>query len=396
MSKKKLAVLGSTGSIGVSTLDIAKEFSDVFDIQALSCKNRAQDLAQQIKVFSPKMVCVGDVSQKDWLQKELGNQAPQIYWGDEGLVEMTTNCGADVVMAGIVGAAGLRSTYAAISEGIDVALANKETMVLAGELILQKAKESGSKILPADSEHNAIFQSLVGHRHEDIEKLILTASGGPFRDRALEDFSTITLQEALNHPNWEMGPKITIDSATMMNKGLEVIEARWLFDIPVEQIEVLIHRESIIHSMVEYQDGSFVAQLGLPDMRTPIAYCLSYPERLPLSHPKMNLAEIGKLQFQEVSNEKFPCLELAMKAAQLGGAAPAILNGANEAVVAAYLEERLHFTDIAKILNDTLHRFCHLSDSEREQFPCLRDIQDIDDALEADHWGRQTANSLIK
>lgn len=396
MAVKHLTILGSTGSIGTSTLDIVEKFPDAFRVMALSCRNRVQELAQQIEQFHPQWVCVGTEDQAQWLQQKIPYDDVTIVHGDDGLVQIAAEAPANLVVAGIVGAAGLRSTYAAIESGRDVALANKETMVLAGELIVAKAETSGSHILPMDSEHNAIFQSLVGHQAKDIEKIILTASGGPFRDRPYSEFPNITLEEALNHPNWEMGPKITIDSATMMNKGLEVIEARWLFDLPVSQIDVMIHRESIIHSMVEYCDGSFIAQLGLPDMRTPIAYCLSYPNRLPLPIPKLNLTKLGKLHFEKVSAEKFPCLQLAIRAANLGGAAPAVLNGANEAIVAEFLEGKLPFIEIAKALGRTLEHFCYLQSANEAAHSYLKKIESIDDALAADRWGRQTAISLLK
>ncbi len=395
MTKKRLTILGSTGSIGTSTLDIVRQFPNHFDVCALSCHSRVQQLAEQIREFHPDIVCVGSEEQADWLQKQFAAKDLTIVYGDEGLIQLTAETKVDLVVAGIVGSAGLRSTYAAIERGYDIALANKETMVLSGELMVTKAQETGSTIFPVDSEHNAIFQSLVGHQQSDIEKIILTASGGPFRDTPLSQFHQITLQDALNHPNWNMGNKITIDSATMMNKGLEVIEARWLFDIPVSQIEVVIHRESIVHSLVEYTDGSFIAQLGLPDMRIPIAFCLAYPARLPLRSEKMKMAELGKLHFEPVVWEKFPCLEMAISAANLGGAAPAVLNGANEAVVAAYLEERIHFLEIAGILKKVLEQLCLSQKSQENHYPFLHHIQTIDDALKADNWGRLEAQSLI-
>ncbi len=403
MQRQRLTILGSTGSIGTSTLDIVRQFPERFHVTALSCRNRVRELAEQIQEFRPQMVCVGTAEQAQWLVDHIVQEDLQVVYGEDGLVHVAAEAESDLVVAGIVGAAGLRSTYAAVEAGRNIALANKETMVLAGELILSKAASTGSIILPVDSEHNAIFQSLVGHRSEDIEKIILTASGGPFRDTPFSEFSKITLQDALRHPNWEMGNKITIDSATMMNKGLEVIEARWLFDLPVKQIEVVIHRESIVHSLVAYSDGSFIAQLGLPDMRTPIAYCLAYPERVPLRVPKLNLAEIGKLHFEPVVPEKYPCLELAMQAAHCGGAAPAVLNGANEAVVEAYLQGQIHFLDISRILKAVMKHYVNQSDSlkilsfsdaVREDVPNA--IRSIDDALLADQWGRQQAAGLLQ
>ncbi|MBF0287354.1 MAG: 1-deoxy-D-xylulose-5-phosphate reductoisomerase [SAR324 cluster bacterium] len=395
MTKKRLTILGSTGSIGTSTLDIVRQFPHHFDVCALSCHSQVQQLAEQIREFHPKIVCIGTQEHADWLKKQFTANDLTIVCGDEGLIQLAAETKVDLVVAGIVGSAGLCSTYAAIERGYDVALANKESMVLSGELMIAKAQETGSTIFPVDSEHNAIFQSLVGHQHSDIEKIILTASGGPFRDTPLANFSEITLQDALNHPNWEMGNKITIDSATMMNKGLEIIEARWLFDIPVSQIDVVVHRESIVHSLVEYTDGSFIAQLGLPDMRIPIAFCLAYPDRLPLQNEKMKMTELGKLHFEPVDWKKFPCLQLAISAANLGGAAPAVLNGANEAVVAAYLEERIHFLEIAGILEKVLDQLCRFQETGKNNIPFLHHIETIDDALKADHWGRSAAHSLI-
>lgn len=393
MTAKRLTILGSTGSIGTSTLDIVRQFPTDFDVVALSCQNRVEEIAQQIKEFHPQVVCVGNEEQAKWLCETIPNVS--VLHGEEGLVALASETQVDLVVAGIVGAAGLRSTYAAIENGKNVALANKETMVLAGELIMAKAHETNSMILPVDSEHNAIFQSLVGHQQKDIEKIILTASGGPFRNTPFSEFEKITLKEALNHPNWDMGNKITIDSATMMNKGLEVIEAHWLFDIPVDQIEVVIHKESIIHSLVQYQDGSFIAQMGLPDMRTPIAFCLAYPDRLPLNGEKLKMSELTKLHFEPVASAKFPCLQLACQVAEVGGAAPAVLNGANEVAVDYYLKEQIHFLDIARIIEKTIEQFAALQQNSNETPSFLQEIRTIDDALDADNWGRQTAKSYL-
>lgn len=395
MAKKRLTILGSTGSIGTNTLAIVRQFPEQFQIIALSCQSRVQELLAQILEFQPQIVCVGSAEQAQWLTECLSSKNVKVVCGEKGLHQIAAHGEIDLMVAGIVGSAALRPTFTAIEAGHDIVLANKETMVLAGELMLNKAQESGSLILPADSEHNAIFQSLMGHRHSDIEKIILTASGGPFRDTPLSEFKTITLQEALNHPNWEMGNKITIDSATMMNKGLEVIEARWLFNVPIADIEVVIHRESIIHSLVEYQDGSLIAQLGLPDMRTPLVFCLAYPQRLPLAGPKLKMSALGQLHFEPVPYEKFPCLQLARQAAQFGGAAPAVLNGANEAMVAVYLAEQIHFLDIARILAKTLEQFYAKQDQQKEPLSFLTKIETIEDALKANQWGYQTAHSLL-
>ena len=301
----------------------------------------------------------------------------------------------DLVVTGIVGSAGLSPCLKALEYGKDLVFGNKESLVLAGELFMQVAHRSGSLILPMDSEHNAIYQSLAGHRREDVISLILTASGGPFRDLPLDDFSAITKKDALQHPNWEMGNKITIDSATMMNKGLEVIEAHWLFGIPLEKIEVVIHRESIVHSLVEYVDGSLIAQLGQPDMRIPLAYCLGYPERLPLKLPRLNLCELGSLHFENPDPVRYPCFALALAALRQGGAAPAVLNGGNEAVVEAFLDEELRFIHIASYLQ----RLMSLFGRWRQKPECpnyLQYINSVDDALAADRWGRSKLRQLLE
>jgi 1-deoxy-D-xylulose-5-phosphate reductoisomerase len=312
-----------------------------------------------------------------------------------GLLEVSTDPKVHQVVAGMVGAVGLRPAHAAIQAGKQVALANKEVMVLAGELMMNLAKESGTTMLPIDSEHNAIFQCLQGAPISQVERILLTGSGGPFRDLPMDQFEGITREQALNHPNWKMGPKITIDSATMMNKGLEVIETRWLFDVPPERISVLMHRQSIIHSMVEFIDGSVIAQLGMPDMRTPIAHCLAYPDRLPLALPRLNLAQVGKLEFQEVTEGRYPCLYLALRALKLGGGAPAVLNGANEEVVAAYLDGAFPFLNIAGILKRVMAQL--ETALEQANSPAhLGTIRTVDDAVAADEWGRSQARPLIE
>jgi 1-deoxy-D-xylulose-5-phosphate reductoisomerase len=275
-------------------------------------------------------------------------------------------------------------TLSAIRAGKNVALANKEPMVMAGQLMQEEARAHGVRIFPVDSEHSALFQSMEGHRREDIRRLILTASGGPLWDLSLEQMQTVKPEQALRHPNWKMGAKITIDSATLMNKGLEVIEARWLFDIPASQIEVLVHRESIIHSLVEYRDGSVIAQLGLPDMRTPISYAMNYPQRMPLDPPPLDLAAIGKLTFYHPDGSRFPCLGLGYEALRTGGTMPAILNAANEVAVAAYLEERIGFLDISRVIRSTM-------DSHTPS-----PLRQLDDALEADRWARSKADEFVK
>ncbi|MBF0351026.1 MAG: 1-deoxy-D-xylulose-5-phosphate reductoisomerase [SAR324 cluster bacterium] len=395
MIKKNLAVLGSTGSIGVNTLDVVRQFPDRFKVIGLSCQNQVETMIDQIEEFHPRIVSVGSETAARGLRERYPEPQLKVFWGQDGLERIATEPEVELVVAGIVGAAGLKSSHAALSVGKTLALANKETMVLAGDVMVATARQHGSRILPVDSEHNAVFQALAGHNPQEIEKIILTASGGPFRDRPVETFENITLEEALNHPNWKMGSKITIDSASMMNKGLEVIEARWLFDVSVDKIEVIIHRQSIIHSMVEYQDGSFIAQMGLPDMRVPIAYCLSWPERLPLKIPKMNLSQIAKLQFEQVSGKKFPCLALAFKAARLGGGAPAILNGANEEVVARLLDRQIRFVDIARVLSQVMVQL-EQQHHHREAPAFLKKINTVDDALQADAWGRHQAHLVLE
>jgi len=400
MTQKVLTILGSTGSIGSSTLDIVRKFPDYFQVFALSCNTSIAKLIEQIREFSPKKVCVGEESQVAEVQELFRNTDLEVYSGAEGLKSISTDLSVDLVVAGIVGAAGLKPLFAAIQAGRNIALANKEPLVLAGALFMQAAKQSKSMILPMDSEHNAIFQSMAGHTASHISKLILTASGGPFRDRPLQSFKDITLKEALQHPNWEMGNKITIDSATMMNKGLEIIEAHWLFNIPVSQIDVVLHRESIIHSMVEYRDGSFISQMGMPDMRIPIAYCLAYPNRLPLDDVNLNISTLQNLSFSPVSDERYPCLGLAVKATQLGGNAPAVLNGANEYLVAAYLDESIHFLEISSILQQVMSLVENKLRSQKthsQSTPSfLHTANSIDKAIQADQWGRDQAQCFVE
>ena len=403
--QKKLTILGSTGSIGLNTLDIIRQFPQKFRIEALSCRNSIESLSEQIKEFKPRLVCVDTAKQASELRESFSNgkSGPEtvFVWGTEGLKQISSDPEVDLVVAGIVGAAGLEPTFAAVEAGKIVAVANKEPLVMAGELFIQTAKKTGAKLLPTDSEHNAIFQALHDEPPERIAKLILTASGGPFRDLPLDEFEKITLAEALNHPNWEMGRKITIDSATMMNKGLEIIEAHWLFNTPVDKIDVLMQRESIIHSMVEFIDGSFLAQMGLPDMRVPIAYCLGWPERLPLKIPRLDPVALNALHFEAIDEQRFPCLPLSLKVAKQGGGAPAVLNGANEKVVAAFLNEEIRFVDIANILASVMQGFDETleltaQDSLADIPDFLLKIKTLEDALQADQWGREQAGKVLK
>ena len=385
---KKLTILGSTGSIGLNTLDVVRMFPEQFRIEALSCRSSIEQLIEQIREFHPKTVCVD----KDEMAGELKQIFPnkEFVFGMQGLEKISTNPEADLVVSGIVGAAGLKPTFSALKAGKTVVLANKEPLVMAGELFMQTAIKAGAKLLPADSEHNAIFQALNNEPIESISRLILTASGGSLRDKPLNEFENITPAQALDHPNWEMGSKITIDSATMMNKGLEVIEAHWLFDTPVQNIQVVMHRESVIHSIVEFVDGSFLAQMGLPDMRVPLAYCLGWPKRLPLKIQRMDLISLKSLNFEEIDPKRFPCLAISIKAAKQGGGAPAVLNGANETLVDSFLEEEINFLDISKNLHSVMQQF-YKTISLNEVPSFLKHISTIEDAVKADQWGREQA-----
>ncbi len=328
---RKLAVLGSTGSIGVTTLSIVERFPEDFQVVALAAGRNLAKLTQQVRRFQPDVVSLASEDDARTLKEQLPDFHGTILCGSEGLMATATHPEADMVMAALVGAVGLPPTLAGIRAGKTIALANKEALVISGELMTREAQQYGVRLLPVDSEHNAIFQALQGHPRERVKRIILTASGGPFRQRPAAELAQVSVEEALQHPTWKMGNKITIDSATLMNKGLEVIEARWLFNLPPEQVSVIVHPQSIVHSMVEYVDGSVLAQLGIPDMAVPISYILAYPDRLPLTHlPQLDLARIGQLQFHEPDFDKFSCLRLAYSALRQGGTCPAVLNAANE------------------------------------------------------------------
>lgn len=380
---KQIVILGSTGSIGTNTLDIIAQFPDQFRVVGLTAGTKDEALEAQLRRFKPAVVALADEKAAVRLQSRCRDTEVRICSGVEGLAQVAQWPEADLVISAIVGGAGLVPTLAAIRAGKQVALANKEPMVMAGQLMQEEARKHSVKIFPVDSEHSAIFQSMEGHRREDIRRLILTASGGPLWGLSREQMQHVKPEQALRHPNWKMGAKITIDSATLMNKGLEVVEARWLFDVPASQIEVLVHRESIVHSLVEYRDGSVIAQLGTPDMRTPISYAMQYPERLPLDQPPLDLARIGTLTFQEPDHERFPCLGLGYEALRIGGTMPATLNAANEVAVAAYLQEGIGFLEIAEVIEATM-------DAHKP-----RNIDTLDDALEADRWAREKADSLV-
>ncbi len=353
--KKRLAILGSTGSIGVSTLDVVASFPSRFEVVALAAGTNVDRVHRQVERFRPRTVAVRDAEIAVELERRVDG-ACRVVHGEDGLVEVATHEDAEMVVSALVGALGLRPTYEAIGLGRDVALANKETLVVAGEHMTRRAAETGAAILPVDSEHNALHQCLRGEKQSEIRRLWLTASGGPFRGYALEQLERVTRDQALDHPTWKMGPKITIDSATLMNKGLEVIEARWLFGLGPDRIRVVVHPKSVVHSMVEFVDGSFKAQLGITDMRHPIQYALSYPERWPTELPPFDPIEAGPLEFERPDTGRFPCLGLAYRALEAGGAAPAVLNAANEVAVEAFLEGRLSFLEIPRLISAALDR----------------------------------------
>lgn len=345
---KKIAILGSTGSIGTQTLDVVREHSDELQVVALAAGSNKERLKEQIKEFHPKLVSFSDEKKAQELKEELAGEQVEVVCGMEGLIEVAGADSADVVVTAVVGMMGILPTMEAIKKGKDIALANKETLVTAGHLIIPMAKEYGVSILPVDSEHSAIFQSLQGEPKAALDKILLTASGGPFRGKSAEFLETVTLEDALNHPNWSMGPKITIDSSTMVNKGLEVMEAKWLFGVDYSQIEVVIQPQSIIHSMVQYVDGAIIAQLGTPDMRVPIEYALFYPERRSLSGDRLDFSKLSQITFEKPDYKVFRGLSLAIEAGKTGGTMPTVFNAANERAVAKFLKGEIKYTDIVR------------------------------------------------
>ncbi|NJD67761.1 MAG: 1-deoxy-D-xylulose-5-phosphate reductoisomerase, partial [candidate division NC10 bacterium] len=348
---KRVSILGSTGTIGVKALAMIDLHRDAFEVVALAARDNIDLLEQQIRRFSPRIVAVGTSRAATALKERVNDLPVEIGWGDDGVLGAATASEADIVLTAIVGAAGLLPSLAAIKAGKDIALATKEVMVMAGELVIAEARSRGIRLLPVDSEHSAIFQCLDGQQSRAyLKRVLLTSSGGPFRRRPKESFATITPQEALQHPTWVMGKKITIDSATLMNKGLEVIEASWFFSLAPEQIDVIIHPQSIIHSMVEFLDGAILAQMGVTDMGLPILYALSYPERLQTPLPPLDLNSLSALTFEPVDHERFPCLGLAYQALRAGGTYPAVLNAANEVAVDLFLSGRVAFPDIATLI----------------------------------------------
>jgi len=375
---KKLSVLGSTGSIGRNTLKIVEMFPDRFSIKALTAANNITELALQIEKFSPEIAVVLDEKRSRHLKSKISSGSDvQILYGEEGYQAAAAYPSTDMVVTAMVGAAGLIPTLHAIDAGKVIALANKETLVMAGEIIMKAATENDVKILPIDSEHSAIFQCLEGHRPEDVDKIFLTASGGPFLKTPAKDFGAIKPEDALNHPIWEMGKKISIDSATLMNKGLEVIEATYFFGMPPDRIDVIIHPQSVIHSMVSYKDGSVIAQLGVPDMKGAIAYAISFPERLDLKQPIPDFAGIGAFTFEQPDLEKFPCLSLAYQACKTGGTLPAVLNAANEQAVDAFLNQRIAFTQIPEVITSVMEAHANVYNPT------------LDEIMEADRWARE-------
>ncbi len=380
---KKVVILGSTGSIGRSTLDVIGRHPDRFEVVGLAVGSNVKLLAEQIGRFNPRKVSVRSTSEREKLQAQLTGWNGEILCEEAGAVEVAVTTEADIVVSSIVGAAGLVPTYESLSAGIDVALANKESLVIAGKVMTGQARANGAQLIPVDSEHSAIFQALAGNPRQAVRQIGLTASGGPFRQTPKEEFERATVEQALNHPNWSMGDKITIDSATMMNKGLELIEATWLFDCSPDQITILIHPQSIVHSMVEYIDGSVMAQLGVPDMRCAIAYALSYPDRIETGVESLNLFDIEKLTFYPPDEEKFPTLRLAQEAARQGESYPAVLNAANEVAVASFLEKKIKFSDIFELLEKTLEKHRPMT------------LTTIADVLAADAEGRSLAGQEL-
>jgi 1-deoxy-D-xylulose-5-phosphate reductoisomerase len=380
---KKLTILGSTGSIGVSTLEVVAAQPEMFRVVALTAGANLELLKSQIETYQPEMVSVLTAEKAQTLSRMLTGKKPQIEYGVEGMIAAATASETTMVVAAIVGAAGLVPTTSAILAGKDVALANKETLVTAGHLVMDMVREAGVKLYPVDSEHCAVFQSMAGHRSEDIARVILTASGGPFLNWSKDRLQRATVTDALNHPNWSMGRKITVDSATMMNKGLEVIEARWLFDIPVDRIAVNIHPQSIIHSMVEYVDGSVMAQLGVPDMKGPIAYALTYPARVKSGVKPLDLTALSGLTFFKPDTDRFPALKLAYRAAESDESMPAVMNAANEVAVEAFLDGKIGFMAIAESIEKVM------------DLHAAHPLTCIEEVLEADRWGRFTAREVL-
>jgi len=352
---KNILILGSTGSIGINTLNVVRQFPDKFKVEALTVNTRIDVLESQINEFNPLLVVVKDKNAAAELRKRVGDKC-KVLSGDDGLCEAASQCEYDILVGAMVGFAGLAPTIEAIKRGKRIALANKETLVVAGELVTSLCRQHNAELIPVDSEHSAIFQCLIGEEKNGVEKLILTASGGPFLNKEKSELINVTIDEALNHPNWNMGNKITIDSASMMNKGLEVIEAHWLFGLPKDKIDVVIHPQSIVHSMVQFVDGSIKAQMGLPDMKLPIQYALGYPERLGNNFERTNLPKINSLTFLDPDFEKYECLKIAFDAMETGGTSPCIMNAANEIAVDKFLNKKIKFSQIPELIHKALSK----------------------------------------
>lgn len=384
MDTKNIAILGSTGSIGTQALEVIRAFPDCFRATVLTANSRYEELIQQALEFKPLAVLILEEDWFETVKQALEPQGIAVHAGQEALSEIVQMEEIDVVLNAIVGSAGLRPTVKAIEKGKDIALANKETLVVAGELIMALAKTHGVRMLPVDSEHSAIFQCLVGENTNPMEKIYLTASGGPFRGKTRAELSTVSKAQALRHPNWEMGAKITIDSASLMNKGLEVIEAKWLFDLAVDQIDVIVHPQSIVHSIVQFEDGSMKAQMGLPDMKLPIQYALSYPQRLTNNFPRFNFLDYPEMTFEKADTQTFRNLELAYEALREGGDRPCVLNAANEVAVEAFLREEISFLGMSDIIEETL---CQVAAAQQLS---------LADYLAIDQESRLVARKLIK
>tara|TARA_B110000438_G_scaffold287246_1_gene319332 strand:+ start:399 stop:1553 length:1155 start_codon:yes stop_codon:yes gene_type:complete len=379
---KKISLLGSTGSIGTNVLDVIERNPEKFQILSMSAGSNVDLFAKQIRKFKPRVVALFDSKKIPTLKEQIADLDIEILSGEEGTIAVATLPEADVVVSGVMGSAGLLPAIHALKAGKNLALANKETLVIAGELVLREAKKTNSQIIPIDSEHSAIFQVLNGEKKERIKKIILTASGGPFRTFSLGQMETVTVKDALKHPNWDMGAKITIDSSTMMNKGLEYIEAKWLFGVNTP-VEIIVHAQSIIHSMIEFVDTSILAQLGIPDMRVPIAYALTYPDRFECDLPSLDLTTMGNLTFEAPDFERFPCLRLAIDAMEIGKTMPAVLNAANEIAVQAFLEELISYKDIAELIRMVM---------QNHNPSPLKELQDV---LIADRWAREETTKLV-
>jgi 1-deoxy-D-xylulose-5-phosphate reductoisomerase len=380
---KGIAILGSTGSIGRSTLDVVRHLPDRFRVDALAAGTSWESVLEQVREFRPAIVALGDPDAADSLRRALGSDSPEILAGTEAVAEVARRPGIDLVINALVGSRGLLPTLAALEAGTSVALANKETLVVAGGLVMEAARRGSAELLPLDSELSAIHQCLRGNAATAVERVILTASGGPFRNRCAAEFAEITPEEALSHPTWSMGPKITIDSATLMNKGLEIIETRWYFDVPYDRIDVVVHPQSLIHSLVEFVDHSVMAQVSEPDMRLPIQYVLTHPERRPSRVPALDLVRKGPLEFEEPDESRFPCLRLAREAGEAGGLAPAVLNAANEIAVEAFLGHEIGFCEIPEVIEECLGR-CSTAE------PTLENLR------EADVFTREEAGRLVR